>query len=136
MRSWFEVLGDRLVEVDVDGDRAFVLAEDVDGLVATSRSRAVRLLPGFDQWVLGPGTKDPHVIPPGRRTAVSKQSGWIAAVVVAGGVVSGTWELEGDEVRVGWFPETGRVPRRALGEEAARLGSVLGRDLEVTVGPS
>src|SRR5436190_14336540 len=32
LRVWFEALGDRLAEVDVDGDRAYVLAEDVDGL--------------------------------------------------------------------------------------------------------
>jgi len=134
LRSWFDALGDRLVEVDVDGDRAVVLAEDVDALRRTKHSAAVRLLPGFDQWVLGPGTKDPHVVPPGRRTAVSKQSGWIAAVVVAGGVVSGTWELEGNEVRVAWFAESGRVvPRKATEDEVARLGSILDRDLRVSI---
>ena len=135
LRSWFDALGDGIVEVDVDGDRAFVLAEDVDELPTTKHSTAVRLLPGFDQWVLGPGTKDPHVVPAGRRAAVSKQSGWIAAVVVMGGVVVGTWELDGNGVRVAWFTESGRVPRKAIEDEVARLGSILDRDLEVTIEP-
>ena len=32
-----------------------------------------RLLPGFDQYVLGPGTKDGHVTPAARRTDVSRR---------------------------------------------------------------
>jgi hypothetical protein len=64
LRSWFQGLGDRLVEVDVEGERAHVLEEDVDELAATEPTSAVRLLPGFDQYVLGPGTADGHVVPP------------------------------------------------------------------------
>ena len=33
------------------------------------RPLPIRLLPGYDQWVLGPGTADAHVVPPGRRCA-------------------------------------------------------------------
>jgi hypothetical protein len=129
LRDWFEGLGDRLTEVDVDGERAFVLTEHIDDLASTVPTSAVRLLPGFDQYVLGPGTKDPHLIPAGRRSEVSKQSGWIAPVVVSKGVVCGTWELDDDEATVSWFKEMGKVPRRALGAEVERLGSILERDL-------
>jgi Winged helix DNA-binding domain len=129
LRDWFEGLGDRLTEVDVDGERAFVMTEHIDDLASTVPTSAVRLLPGFDQYVLGPGTKDPHVIPAGRRSEVSKQSGWIAPVVVSKGVVCGTWELDGDEATVSWFKETGKVPRRALSAEVERLASVLEREL-------
>jgi hypothetical protein len=94
----------------------------------------VRLLPGFDQWVLGPGTGDALVVPSGRRAAVSRQSGWISPVVVSGGVVSGTWELDGDRVRIGWFGELGKLPRRALEAEAARLSAILGRELRPELG--
>jgi hypothetical protein len=131
LRDWFEGLGDRLTEVDVDGERAFALNEHVDDLASTPPTAAVRLLPGFDQYVLGPGTKDPHVIPAGRRSEVSKQSGWIAPVVVSKGVVCGTWELDGNSVRIAWFEEAGRFPRRALGTEVERLGAILERDLRL-----
>lgn len=132
LRVWFGALGSALTEVDVDGDRAYVLAADVDELASTAPTAAVRLLPGFDQYVLGPGTGDVRVVPAARRAAVSKQSGWISPVVVAGGVVRGTWELDGDTLRVVWFKEGGRAPRAALTAEAARLSSILDRDLQVS----
>jgi hypothetical protein len=133
VRSWFDALGDRLAEVDVDGDPAYVLAEDLDGLAETRPTSAVRLLPGFDQYVLGPGTDDVHVLPAARRTVVSRQSGWIAPVVVAGGRVRGTWELDDDDVRVAWFREAGKPPRIALEAEVARLASILGHSLRTAI---
>jgi hypothetical protein len=133
LRAWFEAIGDRLSEVDVEGRPMYVLAEHLDGLLAAKPSPAVRLLPGFDQYVLGPGTGDGHVVPAARRRLVSKQSGWISPVVVAGGVVSGTWELEGDRVRIAWFKEAGRRPRAALGDEVRRLSSILDRDLGLAI---
>jgi hypothetical protein len=133
LRTWFGALGDRLVEVDVDGTQAHVLAEDLDELTSARPTPAVRLLPGFDQYVLGPGTADGNIVPTARRAAVSKQSGWISPVVVAGGVVCGTWELDGDVAHVNWFSEAGRPPRKALEVEAARLSSILDRDLRAAV---
>jgi hypothetical protein len=112
------------------------LAEDLDELAATRPTTTVRLLRGFDQFVLGPGADDGHVVPSARRAAVSKQSDWIAPVVVAGGVVCRTWEVDGGLIRVGWFGEAGTVPRRAIGSEAERLSSILGRDFRVVVAVS
>lgn len=58
LRAWFEALGPRLAEVEVEGDRAYVLAVDLDELMSTKPSAAVRLVPGFDQFVMdrGPAT--------------------------------------------------------------------------------
>jgi hypothetical protein len=136
LRGWFEALGDRLQEIEVDGEMVCVLAEDLDDLVAMRPTKAVRLLAGFDQFVLGSGTDDGHVVAKARRASVSKQSGWIAPVVVAGGVVSGTWELDGDQVRVDWFGEAGKPPRKALTSEVVRLAAILDRDLGITVTPA
>jgi hypothetical protein len=133
LRTWFAGLGERLAEVEVDGDTAHVLAEDVDALASARPTEAIRLLPGFDQYVLGPGTGDGRVVPAARRSAVSRQAGWISPVVVAGGVVCGTWELDTDSLRVAWFSEAGRVPRKALDAEVVRLSSILGRDLAATI---
>jgi Winged helix DNA-binding domain len=133
LRGWFESLGDDVAEVDVEGERAYLLAQDVDDVASTRPSSAVRLLPGFDQSVLGPGTADGHVTPPARRALVSKQSGWIAPVVLVGGVVGGTWALDGDRIDVSWFRESGRVSRKAVNTEVDRLATILGRELEVAV---
>ena len=129
LRAWFAELEGRLAEVDVAGERAYVHAEDLDELAATTLTRAVRLLPGFDQYVLGPGTGDGHVVPTARRPLVSKQSGWIAPVVLVGGVVRGTWEVDGNTTRISWFAEGGRPPR-ALRAEVERLSSILDRELQ------
>ena len=133
LRAWFEALGDRLAEVDVDGQPGFVLAEDLDDLAAAKPTKTLRLLGGFDQFVLGPGTGDGHVTPAARRSAVSKQSGWISPVVVVGGVVHGTWTLDGDRVGIGWFKEAGKPPRKVLEAEVERLSSILGRPLGMAV---
>lgn len=108
-------------------------AEDVDDLASARPSDSVRLVGGFDQWVLGPGTADTHVIPAGRRRAVSKQSGWIAPLVIVGGVVGGTWELEGDTVKIGWFSEVAQPSPVRLDAEVGRLGRIVGRSLRPDV---
>jgi len=134
LKAWLATLSEQLAEVDVDGEPAYVLAKDLDDLTAAKPTSTVRLLAGFDQYVLGPGTADGHVTPAARRAAVSKQSGWISPVVVAGGTVSGTWELDRDQVRVTWFKEAGKPPRTALEAEVARLSTILDRDLGLAIG--
>ena len=132
--DWFARSPERLATVEVDGEEALVRAEDLDSLMAARPTRAVRLLGGFDQWVLGAGSDDPHVVPPGRRRDVSRPSGWISPLVVAGGVVRGTWKLDGDTVRIAWFREAGPASRAALREEVARLSAILGRSFVADLG--
>jgi hypothetical protein len=129
IQSWVTGLGDRLAAVDIDGQPAYLLREDLDALAATPATTAVRLLPGYDQWVLGPGTADTHVVPPARRTLVSRG----ANIVIVGGVVSGTWSLADDHVVAAWFAEVGPPPRDALADEVARLATILDRPLQASV---
>jgi hypothetical protein len=129
IQSFIAGLGDRLAAVDIDGESVYVRREDLAQLVATPMASAVRLLPGYDQWVLGPGTADAHVVPPARRMQVSRQ----ANLVIAGGVVSGTWSIANDQLITAWFAEAGSPPHAALAEEVARLATILDRPLESTV---
>ena len=133
LAGFFAAFAPELVEVDVDGQRGLVLAVDVDELLATKPTRAVRLLPAFDQYLLGPGTGDGRLVAADRRAAVSRRSGWISAVVVRGGKVCGTWVLDQEIVRVSWFAEAGRPPRTALGAEVRRLSAVVGRELALAI---
>jgi hypothetical protein len=127
--SWLAGMTDRLHAVDVEGETAYVLDEDVDDLLAARPSTAVRLLPGHDQWVLGPGTKDEHVVPAAHRTPVTRR----ANLVLAGGVVSGTWTATAGELRTTWFAQRGRPPREDLEEQASKVAVLLDRPLTPTV---
>jgi hypothetical protein len=64
---------------------------------------------------------------------VSLQSGWIAPLVVAGGAVRGTWQIDRDRVRVGWFKEAGRAPTDRIRAEVRRLSRIADRDLTAEV---
>ncbi len=75
LQIWFEELGDLLVEVDVEGEPAHILAEDVDELVSAKPSRAVRLLPGFDQYVLSRHWRRPHRL--GGAAERGQQTEWL-----------------------------------------------------------
>lgn len=128
LTTWFSQLGDRLVGVDVEGTAAYVLREDVDPLDAALPSEVVRFLPGHDQWVIGPGTKDVHVTPASRRDLMTRK----ANPVIVGGVVCGTWALKADELTVTWLDER-RRPVEAIEQEAGRLADLLGRDLQLSL---
>jgi hypothetical protein len=130
INHWLSALGERLVPVDLEGTAAYVLREDVDGLMAARPSVAVRLLPGHDPWVLGPGTKDEHVTPTDRREPVTRK----ANLVVVGGVVSGTWKIRSDDLAVTWL-DRAAPPGDAIEAEVTRLAAIVGRPLTWSVEP-
>ncbi len=125
---WLSDLADRLVTVDVEGATAYVVAEDAESLTAARPSNAVRFLPGHDQWVMGPGTKDSRVTPPVLREAMTRK----ANPVIVGGVVRGIWTLKRNEITVTRLGEM-RRPQKAVEEEAQRLAALLGDGLRLTL---
>jgi Winged helix DNA-binding domain len=134
LRSWFASLGDRLATVEVDGVECSMMAEDVDVLARTRPSREVRLLAGFDQYVLGPGTGDVRIVAADRRKAVSRTAGWISPVVVYEGRVVGVWELADGTVDVRLFREGADVPAAGLEAEVRHLAGCTGQALSLAVG--
>ncbi len=126
---WLGSLDERLETVTIEGDAVLALRDDLDDLRTAPASTAVRFLPGRDPWVMAPGTSDTRVVPPARRELVSRT----ANMVVARGALAGTWTVRDTRLRVAWFEESGRVPRSALSEEAARLGRFLDRPLDLAV---
>ena len=125
---WLAELADQLARVDVEGTPALVLRTDVDDLLAAEPSDAVRLLPGHDQWVAGPGTKDEHVTPPALRDLMTRK----ANPVIRDGMVCGTWASKGEALEVRWLDDS-PPPAAALTREGARLAGILGRELTLVV---
>jgi hypothetical protein len=95
----------------------------------------VRLLPAFDQYILGPGTGDSHVIPPAHRPDVSRTAGWIAPVLVVGGRVAGTFETRESTLEITVFEDSSPAPAALLEAETARISNLMGKRLTLAVRP-
>lgn len=92
-------------------------------------SDTLRLLPGFDPWVLGPGTADTRIVAAGWRALATRG----ANLVVWRRVVSGTWRAQRREVAVSWFDEAGAAPADAIEDEVRWLAGVRGEELRALV---
>jgi DNA glycosylase AlkZ-like len=132
LRGWLDDLSDRLVTVDIDGEDMLLFAGDADDVVSAEVSPTVRMLPAADPWVMGPGTADPHVVPPANRQPVTRG----ANLVVARGAVAGTWTRKAGTLTVAWFGEANPPEHDLLVEEASRLAAVLGTELDLSVTPT
>jgi hypothetical protein len=133
LKAWFAALASdgEIAAVTVDGEPCYARSGDIEEIAATDPSTDVRLLPAFDQYVLGPGTKSTLIIDPARRGEISRAAGWISPVVIAGGRIAGTWQAPGSVLDVALFPEAGTVPPTALQAEADHLALHAGTPLTV-----
>jgi hypothetical protein len=129
-------LGDELVEVDTEGHRGWLTRQGAAGVSGTRPSDVVRLLPGFDPYVVGALKQIAHLLPGPYRDRVSRTSGWISPVLVAGGTIVGTWtqEIRGGELRVAVepFDALPRAVRTAAETEAERWADFAGLALALT----
>ncbi|HZM77377.1 MAG TPA: winged helix DNA-binding domain-containing protein [Candidatus Limnocylindrales bacterium] len=135
LKRWFTELVDagELTAVHVDGEPSYARTADLDDIAGSKPFDEVRLLDAFDQYVLGPGTKNTQIIAANRRGQISKTAGWIAPVVIAGGRVAGMWEISGSTLKASLFKESGPVPADGIESEAQRIGAYLGTGLKVSV---
>jgi hypothetical protein len=145
-RRLLERLGDEVARVEVDGTAAYALAADlaslgadavdVTGLAAARRSRTVRLLPAFDQYVVTSTLHAEHLLPGPFKARVYRPQGWLSPVLLVGGRMEGVWrqEVKGQRVQVTIEPFAGPPPawaRRAAEVEAERLAASAGGQLEL-----
>jgi hypothetical protein len=118
-----------LAEVEVGGLRMWALAEDVAAMRKAPSPPPVRLLPAFDVFVVGNRPKE-ALVEKRFEARVFRQAGWISAVVLIGGMVAGVWRHEKRgrtvEVTVEPFGKLSAARKKAIAEEADRLGRFLG----------
>jgi hypothetical protein len=135
LRRWYAELVDagELIEVDVQGRPGHALAIQAGSLAAAEPFDEVRLLPAFDQYVLGPGTNDTQLIAAKRRGEISKSAGWISPVVVHRGRIAGTWAVKDGRLDVVVFKESGEVPNNQIQAEAERIGAFTGSSAKVRI---
>ena len=98
IERWMDALGDRVARVDVDGSPALAASIHLDALSSATATDETILLPGLDQWVLGPGTADDWIVPPAVRPLVTQGAG----LVLRGGALVGTWKGSIDDAEIRW----------------------------------
>jgi len=135
-RRLFRDYADELTEVDVAGERRWLLTRDLAALEASRPSRQVLLLPPFDPFAIGLLRNLDHVTDPAMRGRISRTSGWISATVVAAGRIAGTWTHEAGPERVAVtvtpFAPLGKAEQQAAERHAASYAGAWGLPVEVT----
>jgi uncharacterized protein YcaQ len=135
-------LARELVEVDVEGRRAWRLAADTRG----PRPRAVnslRLVPQYDCYLLGSNPRE-RLLPDVARKRVfaygrGRYEGAVGLpILLVDGVVSGMWERrqrgKQTELWVEPFVRLDKAQRARLEAEAARVGRFLDLAVTLTIG--
>lgn len=129
-------LGTDAAAVDLEGEYAWALARDVVDIKGARPVESVRLLPAFDQYVVGVTKHAEHLMPGPHRDLVYRAQGWLSPVLVVGGRMVGTWrhERKGRRLLVSITPFARVAPRtrRAAESEAEKLAEFVGGALEVS----
>jgi len=124
--------------VELDGVQAWMPATHAREVCELPPTRSVRLLPGFDQYVIAASCHAERLLPGDLRSRVYRPQGWISPVLLVNGRMEGTWrhEIKGSRVQVAVEPfvKTAVWVRRAAGQEAERLAAFLGCTLSFTWG--
>jgi Winged helix DNA-binding domain len=135
-RRLMAALGDEVVEMEIDGAPAWAGADVAHRIGAFEPPRSVRLLPGFDQYVIGSTKHSVRLMPADHRARVHRQAGWVSPVLTVDGLLEGVWSWarKGTRLVVGIEPFR-RQPawvRRGAEAEAERLAGYLDADLDLT----
>jgi hypothetical protein len=135
-RRWIAALGEEVTPVDLEGTPAWMLSAHVREARERPAEHSVRLLPAFDQYVVGASWHAVHLLRGNLRSRVYRPQGWISPVLLVDGRMDGTWrhEIKGSRVEVTIEP-FGKIPvwvRRAAAHEAERLAAYLGGKPNVT----
>ena len=138
-REWIATLGDEICPVDLEGTKAWILSVHARELREIEAGKSVRLLPGFDQYVIGASFHADRLLGCRLRSTVYRPQGWISPVLLVNGFMQGTWryEIKGGRVEVVIEPFAKLPPwvRRSVAEEAERLAQFLGCSLNLTWAP-
>jgi hypothetical protein len=130
-----QALGDEATTVEIEGREVWILTAHAPDVQQAAPARSVRLLPAFDQYVLGAPRDNAAFLDLKRKGRVYRNQGWISPVLLVDGEMVGVWrhERKGSRLHVSIepFSDAPSAVRRAAGAEAERLASFLGGKLEL-----
>jgi uncharacterized protein YcaQ len=129
-------LGDDVVAAEVDGAPMWMLAEHAAEAAQAQPVASVRLLPAFDQYVVGATRHAGHLLPGDFSGRIYRPQGWLSPVLLVDGRMVGVWrhERKGARllVRIEPFAKIAARNRVAAEGEAERLAAFSGGALEVS----
>lgn len=114
--QWLADLSGEIAQVTFAGVPSYVWQPDLEDLLETGEVLSTLLIPGYDPWVMGPGSADEALVASQRRSVVTRG----ANLVISTGRVAGTWKTTGSQVAVTWFAEAGPAPESELRDHVAR----------------
>ncbi len=131
-RAAWASLSDELVELDVAGQPAWLLAADATVLRDRAPAeRTVRLLPAFDTYLLGYADREFAVPKPYRQHIF--HGGQVAPTIIIDGLAAGTWRYAqtGKQMRIilAPFRSFSRAEREEMAEEAEDVSRFYGLEL-------
>jgi len=132
----WEATANEMTEVRVGGAASGILRRDVKALQgAKLKGPVVRLLPGFDSYLLAHAEKD-HMLQPAFYKRVYRASAHIAPVVVVDGRIAGLWtqQTKGKRLHVSVEPFAGlaKPVRELIALDAQRVAALSGLPVETT----
>lgn len=135
-RQWIAAVGEEVSPVEIDGVKAWMLTADACQARDLPTQKSVRLIPAFDQYVVGVSRHAERLLVGAERSRVYRPQGWISPVLLINGFMHGVWrhEIKGSRVEVS-IESFSKIPtwaRRGAEEEAERLAEFLGGKLNLT----
>ncbi|GAA1443891.1 winged helix DNA-binding domain-containing protein [Leifsonia poae] len=131
------VAGERLTSVEVDGTEYWLTSELAGMPAAPARTTAssVKLVPAFDEYLLGYQTRDPVLDPAHASIVVPGGNGVFAPVIVSRGRIVGIWKRTPTAKRVTVHPQPfdrlTRVEESGVERGARDYARFLGVDVAV-----
>jgi len=134
-RQWIAALGEEVSRIELGGVQCWMLAADIHEASELPPQRSVRLIPAFDQYVIGASRHAEHLLLGDLRGRVYRPQGWISPVLLVNGLMQGVWrhQIRGSriEVLIEPFVKMPKWVRNAAEHEAERLAMFLGGNLTV-----
>jgi hypothetical protein len=113
-----------------------MLTRHVGEAAEASPQKSVRLLPAFDQYVIGASRDAPNYFPGPFKDRVYRAQGWVSPVLLVDGRMDGIWRYERKgsrlAVEIEPFVDLPAWARHAAEAEAERLAGFTGGALELT----
>jgi hypothetical protein len=139
-RATWNVVRDELAEVESESFKSWVLAEDLEFLKKNDlRDWAIRVLPGFDSYLLAHAEKE-HLVAPQFYKRVYRNQGWISPVVLYNGKVAGVWGYQrrgsGINFEVSLFEKFSKPIFSKVEEQFAELAQFLESEWELKFVPA